>query len=356
MASMSRAARACSLLFFFLRAILGDGVVMGQDSSLPYREQDLNFTYHGDSLFGKLITPLVPKEKMPVIVFVHGSGPEDYSSSENYRYLWEAFTAKGFACYSWNRPGVAPSGGQWYRMSVQDRAEEVIRAIERLKQCPIVDTAKVGLWGISQAGWVIPKVARESTPAFVITVSSPVTTAFEQECYRVTSGMKAAGFSRSERQKAMAYNKALREMIQAKAPYAQFKALQERTAKETWQDYVIGGDEMVYAYLSIVLSQDDAPDLSSLRCPVLAIWGANDLVVPPQSSARTYKEALARTGNDHVLIRIIPDADHTLTFNHSGTGAETIKRREAYKDTPAAIFAPGYVPLMTEWLTGLHLR
>ncbi|SDB99503.1 alpha/beta hydrolase family protein [Niabella drilacis] len=348
--------RFCLLLFLLTCNFPGGSALNAQDHITHYREQEVHFTYNGDTLFGKLITPGVFKGKLPVIVFVHGSGPEDYSSSGNYRYLWEVFTKMGFACYSWNRPGVAPSGGKWFQMSVADRAREVVEAIRRVKKMKEVDSLRLGLWGISQAGWVIPEVAGIMAPAFVITVSSPVTTAFRQEGYRVRAEMRADGLARKEQRQAAAYNRKLRKMIKTGRAYQQFSELQNKTGHEKWSGYVIRGDEMVYDYLSVVFKEDHPPDIDRLRCPVLAIWGANDLAVPPRKSARVYRKALKRAGNSNVLVRIIPDADHTLTFNRTGKRAETIKRREQYSKSPAAVFAPGYIQLMTDWLAGLELE
>lgn len=330
--------------------------LIAQNKTPGYTERDLNFTSNGNEISGKLITPDGYEGKLPVIVFVHGSGPEDYSSSDNYRYLWEEFTKAGFACYSWNRPGVGPSQGKWYELSVEDRANEVIGAINKLKTLDVVDSAKIGCWGISQAGWVIPLVSEKMKPAFVITVSSPVTTAFRQELYRVKSEMKADAFSRRDIRKALAYNRKLKKMISTDEPYEHFAALQKEIKGAKWADNVIGGDEIVYAYLSIVLKKDYPPRLQGLNCPVLAIWGKNDLVVPPRKGAATYRKAMKRIGNSRALIRIIPDADHTLTFNHTGKRAETMERRERYKNDPKEIFAPGYVPLMTDWLKRLNIH
>lgn len=330
--------------------------IVAQNKKLSYNERDLNFTSNGNEITGKLITPIASEDKLPVIVFVHGSGPEDYSSSDNYRYLWEEFTKAGFACYSWNRPGVGTSQGKWYELSVDDRASEVVSAVNKLKTLDVTDSSKIGFWGISQAGWVIPLVCKKIKPAFVITVSSPVTTAFQQELYRVQSEMQADGFSRQEIDKALAYNRKLREMISAGQPYDSFAALQKEKENAKWSDNVIGGDEVVYAYLSIVFKKDNPPELDGLDCPVLAIWGKNDLVVPPEKGAVTYKKEMKRIGNPDALIKIIPDADHTLTLNKTGKRAETIARREKYKDNPKEIFAPGYVSLMTDWLKQLRFH
>jgi pimeloyl-ACP methyl ester carboxylesterase len=318
-----------------------------------YREDTVNFSYNGHKIYGKLITPIRHPDKMPVVVFVHGSGPEDYSSSGNYVYLWQVFTNMGYACYAWDRPGVGQSEGKWYTMSVSDRADEVVCATQRLKELADIDTAKIGYWGISQAGWVIPIVAALVKPAFVITVSSPVTTAFEQELYRVRSEMKAEGYNQINIDKAIAYYNGLMRLIRTNAVYDSFALLQKQIDKEHWKDIVITGDEMVYDYLKIVFTKDRVPDLEGLSCPVLAIWGAHDLVVPPVMSSEVYKKEMARIGNHNALIKIIANADHTLTYNLSGMPAETRKRRTRYKDDPKEIFAPGYVDIMTQWLKKL---
>jgi uncharacterized protein len=289
---------------------------------------------------------------LPVIVFVHGSGPEDYSSSDNYRYLWEEFTKIGFACFSWDRPGVGQSQGKWYELSVEDRANEVISAVNKLKTLDIIDNSKIGFWGISQAGWVIPEVAEKSMPAFVVTVSSPVSTAFDQELYRVASEMKAEGFAKSDIKKAILYNRKLLKLIQENKPYESFLALQKETENAIWANNVIRGEEMVYNYLSIVFKKDNVPDLTHFNCPILAIWGENDLVVPPKKSFEKYKKELK--GNRNSVLKIIPNADHTLTLNITGKRSETIARREQYKNNPKEIFATGYISLMSDWLKGLY--
>lgn len=318
-----------------------------------YTEQDLNFVSKGNQLSGKLILPKARQGKLPVIIFVHGSGPEDYSSSDNYRYLWEEFAKIGFACYAWDRPGVGQSQGKWYTCSMEDRAAEVTDAVNQLKTISAVDSSKIGYWGISQAGWVIPLAAQKAKPAFVITVSSPVTTAFEQELYRVQAEMQAEGYSNEDINKALTYNRKLRAMIQTNQPYDSFRVLQKEIEGAKWADLLISGDDVVYDYLSVILKNDKAPDLQALRCPVLAIWGANDLLVPAKKSFEVYQKELKRMGNRKLTARILPEADHTLTFNKTGKRSETIARREQYKDKPEAIFTPGYVSLMTNWLKAL---
>lgn len=326
-----------------------------QTAGVNYQERNLDFIHHGNSIHGKLLTPKSFDGKLPLIVFVHGSGPEDHSSDGNYIHLWENFIETGFAIYSWDRPGVGKSQGQWYNMSVVDRAEEVLAALDKLKTLKEIDSSKIGFWGISQAGWVIPLVAAKFSPSFVITVSSPVTKAFDQEMYRVRSGMKADGFTDTEIQEAMSYNLRMVQLIEGGKPYEHFLELQKEIEHKKWKNHVIRGEKIVYDYVSLVFKEDAPPDLKTLDCPLLAIWGSNDLAVPPSLSADSYRKAMEAIGNRAVTIKTIPNADHTLTLNQSGLRSETAKRREQYKDEPEKIFAPGYVQTMTDWLSALDL-
>ena len=140
---------------------------------------------------------------------------------------------------------MGQSQGTWYTASVADRADEVTAAVRQLKTSASIDSAAIGFWGISQAGWVMPLAAQKILPSFIITVSSPVTTAFEQELYRVKSEMKAEGFAKEDIGKALAYNQKLRKMIEANEPYQAFAKLQQEIKGQTWGDNVIGGEKIV---------------------------------------------------------------------------------------------------------------
>jgi pimeloyl-ACP methyl ester carboxylesterase len=333
-----------------------NGFLYGQESegSKHYSEEDLYFNSGSDTLFGKLLLPKSNSgASYPVVIFVHGSGPEDYSSSNLYRPLWERFTEAGFACFSWDRPGVGLSQGNWYEKSIRDRAKEVVSAAQQLGQHPKIDPKGIGFWGISQAGWVIPIAAGFVHPAFVITVSSPVTTAYDQEVYRLRSVLSSEGYSSTSVDSALTYISSVKNLIMHHRPYAEFEKLQNKIQKYGWSSHAVMGGEIIYKYLQVIIEEDQPPDLSTLTCPLLAIWGENDLLVPPKLSADTYKDTMTKIGNAKSEVFILPDADHTLTHNLSGKREETIERRKTYEKEPEKIFAHGYLNLMVNWLESL---
>ncbi len=74
-------------------------------------------------------------------------------------------------------------------------------------------------------------------------------------------------------------------------------------------------------------------DASGIRCPVLGIWGAEDLFLPPAQSAARLQQFLVDSGHEDHQIRVFPKASHFLTTSGPDTG-----------------FIPGYLELMTDWL------
>ena len=60
------------------------------------------------------------------------------------------------------------------------------------------------------------------------------------------------------------------------------------------------------------LDYDPVPVLESVKCPMLAIWGDKDVVVPVEKSVSVFEEALKRAGNGDYTLRVFPNLDHGL--------------------------------------------
>jgi pimeloyl-ACP methyl ester carboxylesterase len=52
--------------------------------------------------------------------------------------------------------------------------------------------------------------------------------------------------------------------------------------------------------------------LTAVRCPVLAIWGEDDTLVPARKSASLYRQYLKAAGNHDVTIVVFRNADHDI--------------------------------------------
>jgi dipeptidyl aminopeptidase/acylaminoacyl peptidase len=55
-------------------------------------------------------------------------------------------------------------------------ARDALACVRRLKTQPEIDPRRVGLWGISQGGWITPLAAGlDDAPAFIINSLGPAT-------------------------------------------------------------------------------------------------------------------------------------------------------------------------------------
>ena len=150
---------------------------------LAFREEDVQFT-SDVTISGTLIKPLAGRGPHRVVVFVHGSGP---TSRDAFFSLPYYFAMHGVASLVYDKRGVGRSGGTYTHDVDSTRFEllaaDAIAGIKLLSKRSDIDTTRIGMWGISQAGWIIPIVAARAPEVdFVMIVSGPVTT-LDQEGY-----------------------------------------------------------------------------------------------------------------------------------------------------------------------------
>src|SRR5262249_28785624 len=139
----------------------------------PYRAEEVRFSSGGNILAGTLTLPTTPGP-YPAVTFVPGSGGLARNDWTNHPPLREHSARQGIASVCWDKPGVGASGGDWARQSFHERAREAIDAVKFLRGRTDIDHSHVGLWGISQGGWICPLAAALSPDiAFLILVSAP---------------------------------------------------------------------------------------------------------------------------------------------------------------------------------------
>jgi uncharacterized protein len=115
----------------------------------------------------------------PAIVMGHGSGEVTRQQMTS---LALGFVQAGFAVLRYDKRGVGGSGGVYeVAGNVPNSARvfpilagDMVAGVEFLKTRPEIDPARIGLFGASQAGWIIPLAAsRSSDVKFMILVVGP---------------------------------------------------------------------------------------------------------------------------------------------------------------------------------------
>jgi pimeloyl-ACP methyl ester carboxylesterase len=293
----------------------------------------------------------------PVVVFVHGDGPNDRTAGGTYPPIMARMERAGYATFAWDKPGTGESTGEIDRSRLgKQRAQIVLDAIETLKAHPDIDPRRIGLWGISQAGYVMPRVLSISDDvAFMIAVSCPGVPGVDQGAYLVSAQAVCAG-------------------VPAEQAGQMQRLLSEIERVATYQEYVrykgaldaLPGIESaaIFGYKPGVAPEDEwhahSPDneyfwdpiavIERVTIPVLAFFGERDTQIDPVQGAQAYREALERAGNPSFRVELVPRADHNIILSETGCLDEREKRpRSKWTD-----YAPEYLDILEEWLRELH--
>jgi dienelactone hydrolase len=289
-----------------------------------YAEQAVSFTSHGVTLSGTLLVPPGPGPH-PAVVFVHGSGPD---WREPYRSLGDYFARNGIAALIYDKRGVGASEGDWRLASFEDLADDAIAAVQLLRSNPEIDASRVGLWGISQGGWIVPLAAtRSSDVAFIIPVSGSGVSPAVQELWRIGNNLRFRELSPA----------AIAIGLKANHMFYSLKSLAERG----W----ITLPPAIW-FRSLDLWMDPSAIWERVQQPVFGIWGEIDGLVPTSESVELVRGALDRGGNDRYTLRVFAGADHDLLQAVEGFQNERLPRI-AYVDE--------YREAMVEWVNGLAL-
>ena len=82
------------------------------------------------------------------------------------------FAEEGVAAFAYDKRGVGESGGNFRTVPFMELCDDGLAAIAYLKSRDEIDPKRIGVWGLSQGGWLGPLAAsRSADVSFVIAVS-----------------------------------------------------------------------------------------------------------------------------------------------------------------------------------------
>ncbi|MEU4408427.1 prolyl oligopeptidase family serine peptidase [Streptosporangium sp. NPDC023963] len=254
----------------------------------------------GLAMHGTVVSPAGAGSARAGMVLVHGAG----TGTPREKLMGEAvaFARQGMSVLIYDKRSV---GYSLFERSYSLLADDALAALAVLRSQPGVDPAKVGMWGLSEGGWVVPiAAARSSDIAFVVLVGANGLPPLRQQTWAVAAGLRKAGVSGS---------------------------LIDRAEFNLYRTIADGGmfPEPYY---------EPEPTIAAMRQPVLAIWGTHDLLTPPEESPPIFARALEKGGNKHYTFRFFPGAEHAAHRSPDG-GV-----------TRSPELAPGYADLVGSWV------
>lgn len=291
------------------------GIVTGMES------RQLSFTWEGLHLVGTLHLPDSPGSH-PAVLMMQGSGPSDRDNDGYFVPLRNAFIDAGIAVYSFDKPGVGQSTGEWRDHALEGRASQSTAALENLAGDRGIDSERLGVWGHSQGGWLVQMLAsRLPELSFAITNSGPAIGIEEQDLYGCEHTMRDRGHPEDEIEEALAFLASLHGEARRGTGYEEVEHLLLREARSRpWYGYLAVDDDADWGFIRAVASEsyDPITALRTIRCPYLALFGAMDLLVPAWESARATAESLNEAGNRDATIVVFPGTDHRIQDSETG--------------------------------------
>ncbi|EAA0034228.1 alpha/beta hydrolase [Listeria monocytogenes] len=242
-----------------------------------------------------------PKHEKPkgIIVFVHGDGAQEATQNGSYRPLMERFAKQGYISVSWDKLGVGNSSGNWLNQSMEDRANEVNQVIEWMKVKYPDSTTKIGLWGASQAGWVIPKAMNANNEIAFSILAAPAINWMRQGEYNTGWQAKDAG-------------KTTKEVKQAQQNFLTDSTLISKN--KTYESYKQNGgkEEMTpdrYNFIRKNMNQDATLDLSKVKTKIYLVLAEKDKNVDSAETKDVYTQLIKK---ENLETQTIPNVSHQM--------------------------------------------
>lgn len=345
---MKRHTLGLSWLLLCVLILSTEPFLSGEESGVKtYPREEVRFTAGHFNVVGDLHLS-IPGERQPAVIIVHGDGPAGRSPSRAPNRIMRSFLDIGFACLVYDKPGYGESAGEFTPGKLfEERSAILLAAVAGLKKHPSINPEQIGLWGISQAGYVMPKaIAMTKDIAFMIAISCPAMDSVDQSAYLVEKQVLCEGYDKAEAKKARRY---FRQRARAKTYKEYLEAAEYLDRNPFIRSIKWGGIRSEDQFSPLPSSNEGFFNpitlIEKITIPVLAIFGKNDTQVDPRQGAEAYQRALEKARNPFSRIELFPEADHGIFLSKTGC----LKDRGSSRD-----YAPGYIELMQEWLGRLR--
>lgn len=274
--------------------------------------EDVSFTGAGGiQLKATLLTPQrTARSVLPAIVLLHGAEKATRKRLV-YKLTANVFLERGFAVLVYDKRGAGDSQGDHDSSTYAQLVEDAVAAVQYLRRHSKIDADRVGIFGISESGWLTPEIAERSGSAFVINkVGSPLSVR-DTVAWEVYNEMLDEGVAEdSAREQTDVYRRIWEYRV---APTEGERAAIDAVLSK-WSEKV---DSQLPTKLKTVsssyiadISYDPTPFLERLDIPMFYLFGRHDVNIPTAESIERLAELTERGKN--VTTYVFEDEGHEL--------------------------------------------
>ena len=349
---------------FALAFVLPVAACGQRTSTLPDRaseapavtEEAVHFASGKITLAGTLVLPVGPGPH-PAVVLFHGSGAQ-----ERDMFMARWFAEQGAAALAYDKRGVGESSGDFRAVPFMELCDDGLAGIEYLKSRKEINEKRIGVWGLSQGGWLGPLAAsRSSDVSFVIAVSGPGVSPGEQMIVYYANELRAEGVAENDVREANTLRRDIWHYLSSSThsatDYEKAKVELEQARAKRWYIKVKAQQDDLFGSLQTPaelskpqhrnvnwyqheMNYDPVATLRAVRQPALFLFGDKDQLIPVAESVAAIRRVLAEDKNHDFAIREFPNDDHGMRLTTS----------ESYGEID-----PEYLKTMREWLAA-HLQ
>jgi alpha-beta hydrolase superfamily lysophospholipase len=290
---------------------------------------------------------VAPSSRAPrgVVVIVHGSGDGPRRAYDP----WVDFiVARGWAVAVSDKRGSGASQGDWHTATLDVLADDLAAVAESVRAMPDLARSPLGLWGISQGGWIAPLVAERVHPDFVMLWAGAATSTTTFVGETVAAELRAYGMPQAQIDEATAYYQLDQDVTRGARPFADLEAAyrRETAAGVEWiLEPPPPPDAPDRTFMRHILGFSPERHWARIVCPVLAVFGEKDLIVPFEPNAKLLESFLPAAVPRRIVVR--PDGNHLGLLAKMGVRAEYPR---------LGIFDVQYFREMATWLDAHERR
>ena len=307
------------------------------------RTVDLRWESGSAVVAGTLALPPRPGPH-PVVAILHGGGDSSRESSP-YAFWGHYLPRHGIAALLYDKRGNGESTGDWHEVGFRERARDVTRGLDLVRERPDVDGSRVGLLGVSQGSWVAGLAASMDPGVdFVVHVSGPAVPVLEADTYATESRLRREGWEEraaAERLRLWRLNARVARHPSSDEAWEELQAAIDEVRDRPWfreDPYEPERESEWRGWYGRVLDHDPRPVLDELAIPMLWIYGAMDGQSDPSRNVRILED-YRRSGKEYT-IGLYPEAGHGLLVPVDPRGEQG----------PHLTTAPGFFPDLIRWL------
>jgi dienelactone hydrolase len=289
----------------------------------PYRAEHVRIpTPSGHTLAGTLTIPQGVTGRVPVVITITGSGPQDRDESipivpgfRPFRQIADTLGRRGVAVLRLDDRGTGESTGDFSKASSADFADDVRAAIAWLRARPDVNPAKIALLGHSEGAMIAPMVAATDPKlAGIVLMAGPSKRGREVLDHQIRYGVEHdSSIVPSKRDSAFAASRAAADTTAAPGPWMKF-----------------------------FLQYEPLPTVRRVKVPVLVLQGGTDQQVTADQ-AEALGAALREAGNRDVVVRVLPNRNHLFLPDSIGNPA-------GYVRLPSGRIGPDVMGEIADWV------